>query len=142
MYYFGWSTICLTPPPQKIGLYSSPFYNWCLRQIQTLPSGGGTSRVHGLTTRREFFTVSVNVLMMNLIKWGEMLRKPTGLFGSLFPAGQIMAQEAAVVVPIVIPAHRGLQHCTGQPILQTPNPSGGGASPIDGSTTHQASVSI
>ena len=65
------------------------------------------SRIHGSTTRRSSFAVSDNVLQANLIQGEERLRRPAGLFGSLFPAGQITAQEAAAAVPHVLPVQRG-----------------------------------
>ena len=91
--------------------------------------------------RHAYFDISIIVLLKNLIQGGERLQRP-GLFGSLFPSSQIMDQDEVTAVPLVLPAQRWLQNRTGQQILQTPPPSGGGASRIHGSTTRRVFVSI
>ena len=139
---FVWSPICLSPPPQWIRLCISPFSARRLFQTQTFQSGGGASRIHGSTTRPASFSVSVNVLLTNLIQGGERLWRPAGFFGLLFPSGQITAQEAAAAVHLVLPAQRGLGHCTGRPIFQNQSPSGSGVSCLHDSTMIRVFVSI
>ena len=137
-----WYTMRLSPTPQRIGIYSSPFCARCICWNQTFSSGGGKSLHHGPTTWRAYFYVNVNALLRNLIQGGESLQIPTGIFGSLFPASQITAQEAAAAVPIVIPVKRGLQHCTSWLIMKNTPPSGGGANQVHGSTMLQVCVYI
>ena len=58
---FGWSPIRLSPPPQQIGLFISPFCARCLRQTQKFPSGRGVYTVHGSTMRQASFAVSIKL---------------------------------------------------------------------------------
>ena len=65
-----------------------------------------------------------------------------GIFGSLFPAFQITSQDAVAETPLVLPNQRGLWHHTGIQTLQTPPPSGDGASHVHVSATLRVYVSI
>ena len=86
-----WYPTCLSPPPQRIRLFSSPFCAWNIRKTLMFPSGGGESSIHDSKTHWSSFTVRINVLLTNLIQGQERLRRPVGIFGSLLPACQIMA---------------------------------------------------
>ena len=60
-YYLVWSTIYLSPPPQRIWLFSSPFHARRFYKIQTFPSIGEASHVHVSTTRRASLAISVKL---------------------------------------------------------------------------------
>ena len=49
-------------------------------------SGGGASRVHSSTTRHASFTISVNVLLMNLIQGVERLQIPPRAIWFIIPS--------------------------------------------------------
>ena len=59
-FYFSWSQI---PCTHRIGICSSPFGAPCIRWNRIPPSGSRASRVHGLTTYRVSFAVSVNAIL-------------------------------------------------------------------------------